>query len=336
VVEKKISDKQNSINSLILDFRNVNNGIININLYNNYNTSIVCFLFNLLNILEANKTITNLRSLDLFLDDLTNEKEYIIKNIFHKIPLYKEGKVFNLKELKLTHLSLDFSNISLILPFSNFPMEKLTELILDNISYVDLDNLVKTLKNNDNKKDDEKLFKKLIYLEIGLNYMIEDFRKNIEILLTECILNKLESFILKIPSYISFNDIVDIITWIRKSHNKKASILLKLSNSELSPNINDSEFLKCIGVFKKDFNKELQKRNIISDINCKEYNSFDIGYKTLDAKDINYYLKFIYSFNKLLEKNGNKVENNRKIFENIFYYMGKFKKENKLIKIEII
>ena len=95
------------------------------------------------------------------------------------------------------------------MPFSNFPMEKSTELILDNISYVDLDNLVKTLKNNNNKKDDEKLFKKLIYLEIGLNYMIEDFRKNIEILLTECILNKLESFILKIPSYVSFKDIVD-------------------------------------------------------------------------------------------------------------------------------
>ena len=336
IIEKKISDKKNSINSLILDFRNVNNGNININLYNNYNTSIVCFLFNLLNILETNKTITNLKSLDLFLDDLTNEKEYIIKNIFRKIPLFKEGKVFNLKELKLTHLSLDFSNISLILPFSNFPMEKLTELILDDISYVDLDNLVKTLKNHNNKKDDEKLFKKLIYLEIGLNYMIEDYRKNIEILLTECILKKLESFILKIPFYISFKDIVDIITWIRKGHNKKASILLKLSNSELSPNINEKEFLKCIEVFKKDFNKELKKRNIISDIKCKEYNSFDVVYKTLDANDMNFYLKFIYSFNKLLENNGKKVENNRKILENIFYYMGKFKKDNKIIKIEII
>jgi len=336
LIEKKLNDQKNSVNSLYLDFRNVNDGNVNINLYNNYNTSIVCFLFNLLNILESNKTITNLRSLDLFLDDLTNEKEYIIKNIFHKIPLYKEGKVFNLKELKLTHLSLDFSNISLIMPFSNFPMEKLTELILDNISYVDLENLVKTLKNNNNKKDDEKLFKKLIYLEIGLNYMIEDFRKNIEILLTECILNKLESFILKIPSYISFKDIVDIITWVKKGHNKKASILLKLSNNELSPNINDNEFLKGIEKFKKDYNKELQKKNIISDINCKEYNFIDIGYKTLDEKEMNYFLKFIYSFNKSLEKNGKKVENNRKIFENIFYYMGKFKKDNKIIKIEII
>ena len=336
MIEKKLNDQKNSVNSLYLDFRNVNDGNININLYNNYNTSIVCFLFNLLNILESNKTITNLRSLDLFLDDLTNEKEYIIKNIFHKIPLYKEGKVFNLKELKLTHLSLDFSNISLILPFSNFPMETLTELTLDNISYVDLDNLVKTLKNNNNKKVDEKLFKKLIYLEIGLNYMIEDFRKNIEILLTECILNKLESFILKIPSYISFKDIVDLITWAKKCHNKKASILLKLSNNELSPNINGNELLKGIEKFKKDYNKELQKRNIISDLNCKEYNFIDVGYKTLDEKEMNYFLKFIYSFNKLLEKNGKKVENNRKIFENIFYYMGKFKKDNKIIKIEII
>lgn len=336
MIEKKLNDQKNSVNSLYLDFRNVNDGNVNINLYNNYNTSIVCFLFNLLNILESNKTITNLRSLDLFLDDLTNEKEYIIKNIFHKIPLYKEGKVFNLKELKLTHLSLDFSNISLIMPFSNFPMEKLTELILDNISYVDLDNLVKTLKNNNNKKDDEKLFKKLIYLEIGLNYMIEDFRKNIEILLTECILNKLESFILKIPSFVSFKDIVDIITWVKKGHNKKASILLKLSNNELSPNINDNEFLKGIEKFKKDYNKELQKKNIISDINCKEYNFIDIGYKTLDEKEMNYFLKFIYSFNKSLEKNGKKVENNRKIFENIFYYMGKFRNTDKEFKIEII
>ena len=51
---------------------------------------------------------------------------------------------------------------------------------------------------------------------------------------------------------------------------------------------------------------------------------------------MNFYLKFIYSFNKLLENNGKKVENNRKILENIFYYMGKFKKDNKIIKIEII
>ena len=51
---------------------------------------------------------------------------------------------------------------------------------------------------------------------------------------------------------------------------------------------------------------------------------------------MNYFLKFIYSFNKSLEKNGKKVENNRKIFENIFYYMGKFKKDNRIIKIEII
>ena len=330
ILENKIKDETKPINSLSLNFTSSNVGYSNINSYNNYSTSIICFIFNLFYILETNKKCI-LAILNLFMDDIGGDKEFIIRNLQNKFLSNRESKAFNLKELKLSHLNLNIPNISIILPFENLP-QKLTELILQNLSYRDFDNLIKAFKNK------KITLQKLITLEIGLNLMIEDFRENLEFLLKECIPKDLNIFRLKIPMYITYEDIIDILTWIKKNKNNKATFFLKISHSKISPTIGGNNFIKAIKEFQNNYKKEFHKRNIITSFNCVDYKSCSLSMKMLN-KDINYFMKFIYCFNKVYNKSGKKIENknkNQKIFENIFYYMGKIRKANKEIRIEFI
>ena len=331
IIENKIKDETKPINSLSLNFISSNVGYSNINSYNNYNASIICFIFNLFFILEVNKKCL-LSILALFMDDIGGEKEFIIRNFQNKYLSNRESKVFNLIDLKLTHLNLNIPNISLILPFENFPV-KLTELILQNLSYRDFDNLIKAFKIK------KLAFPKLITFDISLNYMIEDFLNNIEYLLKKCIPNNLGIFKLKIPMYITYGDIIDILTWIKKNKNNKTSFFLKLSHSKISQAIGGNNFVKMIKEFQNNYKKDFYKRNIITSIDCIDYKNCSLSLKMLNDKDINYFMKFIYCFNKVYNKSGIIIENkdkNQKIFENIFYYMGKFGKTNKEIKIEFI
>ena len=334
IIENKINDKSNPINTLSFNFCSSNIGYTNLNIYDSYNIAIICFVYNLLNILENNKNNCKLSSLDLWLDDFNGEKEFIIRSIQQNNPFNKESKIFNLKEIKqLTHLSLNISNISFFLPFENFPMQSLSELILENLSYTDLDNLVNCLKK------DKTLFNKLINLEIGLNLMVEDFRKNLEILLKDCILPGIRIFKLKISNNIKYGDMANIIVWIKENKNNKAIYFIKISNDKLSPSIGTTYFQQMIKEFKNNTKIIFHNNNIITDIKTTENKNISLSIKLLDNKNINYYLNFIHCFNKIFYKNGNKSENkekNKKIFENIFYYMGKFRKSNKEFRIEII
>ena len=334
ILESKIKLESKTVNSISLNFNSNNEGYKNFNSYDNYNTSFICFLYNLLSILEENKQKCILSGLDLQMDDIGEEKEFIIRNILKKVSPLRESKPFNLKELKLTHIYFNIPNISLLLPFENFPMEKLSELIIDNLSFNDLNNLVNALKA------DKTLFPKLINLEISLSLMEKDFKKNLEILLTECIPKNISTFKLKIPCYISYEDIIDILTWIKRNKNNRVTIFLKLSHNKISPSAGEANFVNLINEFKKNYKNELNKRNIITDFQCSDYRNVSLSMKILNDKDINYFLKFIYCFNKIYDKNTNLKSDNKnkkqKIFENIFYYMGKFRKANKEVRIEII
>ena len=332
ILENKINDKKSFLNSLNLNFCSSNHDTSDLNLFNNYNNAIICFLYNFLYILKENQKETTLSSLYLLMDDFTDEKKYIILNVQKKIPFYKDSKNLNLNELKLSLLSLNISNISLILPFQNFPTIMLRDLLLDNLSFNDLENLVNALKNNQN------LFLKLYTLEVGLNYMIEDFRENIKYLLKDYMRKNIKSFGLKINNFLSFEDIIDIITYIKKNKNSKSSYILKISNQELSPIIETTFFNNQVIEFKNAFKKEKNKRNIIGDINCSENKKIFFNLKMLNQKDINFYLKFIYSFNKVYQRKNNnkKIDKAQKLFENVFYYMGRFRKTTKEIRIEII
>jgi len=333
IIENKIKDESNPINSLSLNFCSSNIGYTNINIYDNYNTAIICFIYNFLNILETNKNICGLSSLDLWIDDFNGEKEFIIRKIKKKNPFNKESKVFNIKDIKqLSHLSFNISNISLFIPFENFPMKSLTELIIENITYTDLDNLINCLKK------DKNIFNKLINLEIGLKLMAEDFRKNVEFLLKDCFLPGIRNFKLKISNNITYEDIANIIVWIKENKNNKAIYFLKISNNKLSPSIGTTYFQQMVKEFNNSSKKIFHNNNIITDIKTTENKNISLSIKLLDDKNINYYLKFIDFFNKVLYKNEIKAQNkdkNKKIFENIFYYMGIFRKSNKELKIEI-
>ena len=333
VLEDKIKEDKNFMNSLYLDFRSNNLGTTKLNKYNNYSTAIICFLYNFLNILEKYKKSCNLSSLDIMTDDFTDEKEFIISNIKHKIPFYKNKNSLILNELRVNRLYLSISNISLILPFKYFPMINIKELILENLSYNDLDDYVTSLTN------DKNLFNQVVKLKIGLNYMMEDFRPNIKILLKDCIFKKISNFTLTIPNYISFDYMCDILSCIKNNKNFRANYYLKLSNNKLSPAIETTYFNDEVNYFKKDYKSEFHKRNILTDFSCIEYKKFSLSLKMLKNEDINYYLKIIYCFNKIYNKKGQKIDkntNNKNIFENIFYYIGKYRDRNKNITIEII
>ena len=333
VLEDKIKEDKNFMNSLYLDFRSNNLGTTKLNKYNNYSTAIICFLYNFLNILEKYKKSCNLSSLDIMTDDFTDEKEFIISNIKHKIPFYKNKNSLILNELRVNRLYLSISNISLILPFKYFPMINIKELILENLSYNDLDDYITALTK------DKNLFNQVVKLKIGLNYMMEDFRPNIKILLKDCIFKKISNFTLTIPNYISFDYMCDILSCIKNNKNFRANYYLKLSNNKLSPAIETTYFNDEVNYFKKDYKSEFHKRNILTDFSCIEYKKFSLSLKMLKNEDINYYLKIIYCFNKIYNKKGQKIDkntNNKNIFENIFYYIGKYRDRNKNITIEII
>ena len=161
------------LNSLELDFCSDSYDSTNLNMFIEYNSAIICFIYNLFYVLEKYKSKCYLSSLIISTDDLTDEKVYIISDIQNKFNFYKDSKRFILNELKITNLHLNISNISLILPFQYFPMVNLRELCLEKLSYIDLDNLTNALKN------DKQLFIKLNNLVISLNYMIEDFIEKI-------------------------------------------------------------------------------------------------------------------------------------------------------------
>ena len=333
ILESKIKIESKTVNSINLNFSSNNIGYKNFNSYENYNTSFTCFLFNLLSILEENKQKCVLSGLDLQMDDIGEEKDFIIRNIQKIISPLRGSKILNLKELKISHLYFNIPNITLLLPFENFPMEKLAELIIENLSFNDLDNLVNALKGN------KRLFPKLINLEISLSIMQKDFKKNLEILLTECIPKTISIFKLKIPCYISYEDIIDILTWIKRNKNNTTKFFLKLSHNKISPKIGEANFVKIINEFGNNNKKELNKRNIITDFKCIDYRNISLSMKILNDKDINFFLKFIFCFNKVYAKSKNSLDTKNKnhiIFENIFYYIGKFRKANKEVRIEYI
>ena len=329
LIEKFKLDKNNQ-NSLSLNFQSINDSITNLHSYNNYNCAILSFIFNLFQELETNSNLENLCVLEIYLDDLSEKKEYIIKYMFNN---FRNNIPFNFKKLNLTSMKLDIPNITLILPFENFPCNNLQQLILSNLSFNDLENFANTLINNKHN------FKRLNIIDISIAFMLEDFRKPIKILLTETISPKLINFCLKIPCYIEYSDIVDIVSWIKKSRNKGVAYFLKLSNEELSINIGNKSFVSMVDIFIKKSKKQSLRKNLITKIKCENNKGINIEIKLLNKEKINYFLKFIFCFNKAYEK-GNKKKlsniNKQKIFENIFYYMGNFGKNSKKINIEII
>ena len=185
----------------------------------------------------------------------------------------------------------------------------------------------------------KQMFKRLTTLDLGLGYMLEDYKKFLEIILCENICKKLINFSLEIPSYVRRNEILDIFLWIKKCQNKSTSYYLKLSCEDLNYNAGNKYFFNTVNIFKKNIKKEMHKRNLFLDIKCSDNKNINIKMKTLDKEQINFFLKFIFCFQNIYDKKDKKLLNDKnrsKIFENIFYYMGKFSKNEKTINIEVV
>ena len=321
ILEKKIND----LLTLSIDFSTFNNESISLFNYDNYNCSIICFIFNLFRAFQSQIDKCKINSLEIFYDDFLDEKTYVVETIRKKIPSCKNG--FKLHNLQLNHINFNISNISLILPFENFPSVNLTELILSNLSYNDLNNLVGAFQNN---KD---VFPVLIILNLSIGIMVENYKKPLERLLRECLPSKLTYFSLSFPFNVSISDLVDTLYWIKCNHNTERNINIKMCNSKLSQCINNSYYFKncVIDLFKlsKDYFKQ---RNILLNYDINDDHSIKFILNKYKDKDIDYYYNLIYCFNKTNSLNIN--ISNQKIFENIFNYRGKFKKYE--IKVEII
>ena len=166
ILEKKIND----LLTLSIDFSTFNNESISLFNYDNYNCSIICFIFDLFKTFECQIEKCKIKSLDIFYDDFLDEKTYVVETIRKKIPSCKNG--FKLNNLQLNHVNFNISNISLILPFENFPSVNLTELILGNLSYNDLNNLVSAFQKN---KD---VFPVLIISFLNIYFKLNTYIKN--------------------------------------------------------------------------------------------------------------------------------------------------------------
>ena len=320
ILEKQI----NEILELKINFGTYNNKSISLFNYDNYNCSIVCFIFDLFKAFQTQIDKCKINSLEILYEDFLDEKSFIVETIKRKIPSCRNG--FNLNNLKLNYINFSISNISLFLPFEHFPLSSLTELIISNLTYNDLNNLVSAFKKNKN------IFPLLIKFDLSLAIMVEDYSEPLEILLKECLSQELVYFNLTFPFNISITQLIDILYWIKCNHNVETNITLKIVHSQLSPCIKHHYFKNCV-VDLFNCNKDyFKKRNLLCDFEIQDQHIIKYIINKYDIKDINYFYKFIYCFNK--NNNININNRNQKIFENIFNYRGGFKKYE--IDIEVI
>ena len=318
ILEKKI----NNLLTLSIDFSTYNNESLSLCNYDNYNCSIVCFIFNLFKTFQLNIDKCQINHLEIFYDDFLDEKTYIVDTIKRRNPSWKNG--FKLNELKLNHINFNISNISLILPFENFPSANLTELIMSNLSYNDLNNMINAFKI---KKDKKEIFPALAILDISLGIFIEDYTEPLEILLKECLsqIHHLKSFILKLPFNITEKEFIDILYWIKLNHNNDLNIVLKIITEELSPSVGKDFLISLVIDFFDKSKPYLKEKNMIIDYDLKDDNkTIKVGINKYRMEEFNFYYNFIYCFQKYNDKL--KEEKNRKIFENIFGFRGKFRK----------
>ena len=322
ILEKRMS----SLLSLKIDFSTYNNESISLYNYDNYNCSIVCFIFDLFKIFQSQIDQCFINKLELLYDDFLDEKYYVVETAKNKIPSCQKG--FMLNNLKLKYINVNISNISLFLPFENFPSITLTELIISNLSYNDLNNLVSAFEKKKN------LFPVLVKLDASLGIMGEDYTKPLKKLLTECLclLPQLLYFDLNLPFNVSDSQLIDIIYWIKCNRSTDIAINIKLYNSLLSKYTNSYCFGNYVEELFKSNKDLLNKRNIETIYEIVNLNTIKFKMNKIDYKSKEYFYKLIYCFQKKNTLNINMSK--RKIFDKIINFGVKYKKYE--VNIEII
>ena len=320
ILEKQITE----LLTLKIDFGTYNNKSLSLYNYDNYNCAIVCFIFDLFKTLQASISQSKINCLEILYEDFLDEKSFIVETIKRKIPSYKNG--LKLNNLNLSNINFNISNISLFLPFENFPSVGLTELILSNLTFNDLNNLVTAFKKNKN------IFPVLIKLDISLAIMVEDYNAPLEILLKECLSQELIYFNMTLPFNIPIYQLIDFLYWIKCNHNSDTNINIKIAHSQLSPCIKHYYFKNCVVDLFNSSKEYFRKRNLLPDYEIANEQTIKFIINKYDIKNIDFYYKFIYCFNKY--NSIGKTLAYHTIFEDIFNYKGGFKKYE--VEIEVI
>ncbi len=318
-----LEQQVNELLSLSIDFSTNNNDSLSLYNYDNYNCSIICFIFDLFKAFQIQMEKCQIKSLDIFYDDFLDEKLYVVDTIKKKNASWKNG--IKLNDLKLNHINFNISNISLILPFENFPSVNLTELILSNLSYNDLNNLINAFKKN---KD---IFPVLMKLDISLGVFVEDYKKQLEILLKESLPQKLKHFFLNLPFNITTTELIDILYWIKLNHNNELKIHLKIIQEEMTQHIHKCYLINLVNESFKKNNLYLKQRHLLLNYKANEDNNIIIiEMNKYKEEELNNYYSIIYCLNKYNSKITE--DKNKRIFENIFDYKGSLRKYNVFVE----
>ena len=319
ILEKQVTE----LLSLSLDFSTVNNDSLSLYNYDNYNCAIICFIFDLFKSFEIKMEKCPIKSLDISYDDFLDEKSYVVDTIKKRKPSWNNS--IKLNELKVYHINFNISNISLILPFENFPSINLTELILSNLSYNDLINLINAFKKN---KD---IFPVLMNLDISLGIFAEDYKNQLEILLKESLPQKLKHFFLNLPFNITTTELIDILYWIKLNHNNELKIHLKIIQEEMTQHIHKCYLINLVNESFKKNNLYLKQRHLLLNYKANEDNNIIIiEMNKYKEEELNNYYSIIYCLNKYNSKITE--DKNKRIFENIFDYIGSFRKYNVFVE----
>ena len=217
-------------------------------------------------------------------------------------------------------------NSNVILKYSkNVTAINLTELILSNLSYNDLINLINAFKKN---KD---IFPVLMNLDISLGIFAEDYKNKLEILLKESLPQKLKHFFLNLPFNITTTELIDILYWIKLNHNNELKIHLKIIQEEMTQHIHKCYLINLVNESFKKNNLYLKQRHLLLNYKANEDNNIIIiEMNKYKEEELNNYYSIIYCLNK----HNSKIteDKNKRIFENIFDYKGSFRKYNVFVE----
>ena len=130
---------------------------------------------------------------------------------------------------------------------------------------------------------------------------------------------------MKLPLNISTPELIDILYWIKLSHNNNLQIILKIIHDELSQYIGKDYFINNVThsfIENKFYLKE--KNLLISYKSNDDNNKLKVCINKYKKEEFDFYYNLIYSLQKINDKL--KEDKNKAIFENIFGYIGNFQK----------
>ena len=215
-----LSKNLQNYNTLSFNFSLGNNSNFNIYLSDDYKITIILFLCNLLSSLQTQTLENKLNSLSFFVDDYNQSNQYLFSILKNQYTELKNG--FDLTKVENNLITFAIPNISMILPFENFPHKNLAFLELHSFTINDFSALCNCLDKNIH------LFKALNILSISFDYLndendIKTFSKLFKHFIEDLLIPQLENIFIEFKHSLSQKDLYDLLYYIRncKFHNVK-------------------------------------------------------------------------------------------------------------------